>query len=85
MGERRVEQWCRQSRVGLHIVGSLGYFGDHHVGFALGDERRNLLVVGVYDEGRVGEVLAGELLVEAARVDHDAHFGSVDVLERAEP
>ena len=46
MIERLVEEGCCQSTVGLHIIGSLGNLGNHHVGMALSDvgQHRNASV-----------------------------------------
>ena len=82
-GEGGGEQGGGKAAVGLHVVGSFGYFRYHDVGLALGDERRYLFVLRVDEDGGLAEVLACELLVESAGVHHDLHSGLVDVGEGA--
>ena len=82
MIERSVQQRGSQSGVGLHIIWSLRYLRDHHVGLALGNERRDFLVLLMDDDSGMRQVLVGELLIQSTGIYHHTDFRLVDVGQR---
>lgn len=76
--ERCGQERCGEAGVRGDVVGRFGDLRYHNICGAVGDEGGDLLVFRVDGDRGVRKVLEGELLVEAAGVDHDADVGLVD-------